>query len=215
MRRLEADQLVERTGRGQQAVFSITSKGVRSRGFVDPPAAWGKAWDGSWRLLMFDVPESRRKDRKRLWRALRHRKFGFLQRSIWIWPHDLKTILREIIQAEGVPECFCGFAAPELLLCRHAEIVTAAWDFKEIGRRQKAYANDASISISALNRISTVPALVAMGRAERQVYDQAFALDPLLPHALWPQGYRGQVVYQRHEQFLHRLSCRLAQLIRK
>lgn len=215
MRRLVKDQLVKRTGRGRQATFSITSQGVHLRRRVDPAAAWRKTWDGAWRLLMFDVPESRRKDRQRLWRVLRDRKFGFLQRSIWIWPHDLKPILKEIIQAEGIPECFCGFAAQELLLCTHAEIVTAAWDFKEIGRRQRAYESHPSVSKSDLNKISTISSLAAVARAERRAYEHAFSIDPLLPCVLWPQGYRGQLVCHRHEQFRHCLAHRLAQLIQK
>lgn len=213
--RLEANQLLKRTGRGRHAIFSITGKGVRLRRRVDPSAAWSKAWDGNWRLLMFDVPESRRTDRQRLWRVLRDRKFGFLQRSVWIWPHDLKPILQEIIQAEGIPEYFCGFAAQELLLCTDAEIVTAAWDFEEVERRHKAYEKHPSLSSSVINKLSTIPSLVAVARAEHQAYAHAFSLDPLLPHSLWPRGYRGQTVLHRHAQFRHHLARRLTQLAKK
>jgi phenylacetic acid degradation operon negative regulatory protein len=212
VQRLEHGRLISRTGQGEQATFAITTRGMRFRRRIEPLTAWETPWDGSWRLLMFDVPESRRQDRKRLWRALRDRKFGFLQRSVWIWPHDLRPILQEILQAEGIPECFCGFSAQDLFLCTKAEIVTTAWDFREIERRQKAYERHPAVSTSGLERISTIASLVGAARAERQAYEYAFSLDPLLPSVLWPKNYRGQTVLSTHQRFRLHLGRRLAQL---
>jgi DNA-binding transcriptional regulator PaaX len=104
-----------------------------------PRTEWAKRWDGIWRVVTFDLPEVRHKERHRLSRALRGRQLGFLQRSVWVWPHDVQPILNEIIETEGVPECFCGFQANKLLLCTDAEIVASAWDFVEITRSQRGY----------------------------------------------------------------------------
>ena len=104
--RLQRQQLIEREGRGSQAAFRITTIGRQQVGTLQPRASWDEPWDGAWRVLTFDLPEVRRMDRQRLWRALRTRKLGLLQRSVWIWPHDLRLILDEIIHAEGYPGMF-------------------------------------------------------------------------------------------------------------
>jgi phenylacetic acid degradation operon negative regulatory protein len=213
--RLEALGLLKREGRGRSASFSITNQGLRTRRWFDPSGAWDKPWDGAWRMLMFDVPEVRRRDRRRLRKALRDRKFGLLQRSIWIWPHDLKPILQEVIEAEGVPECFCGCSTQELFLCSHADIVTKAWDFREIERRHRAYERHPSLSGVVLKKTTTGSSLVALARSEYHAYQHAFSIDPLLPRVLWPRSYRGLVVLRLHEQFRRDLARRLAQITRK
>src|SRR5689334_11503418 len=81
-RRLEAEEWVRRSGQGSEARFTITSKGrdrCRSR---EARVQWDRAWDQKWRIVTFDVPEIRSKDRVALWREFRNCKLGMLQRSV-------------------------------------------------------------------------------------------------------------------------------------
>ncbi len=211
--RLERKGFLQRRGHGERATFTIIASGARKRRALDPPTSWERSWDGAWRLVTFDIPEVRRKDRARLWRALRDRKLGLLQRSVWIWPHDLKPILAEIIKAEGIPECFCGFGARELFLCTNAEVVETAWDFEEIGHCQVAYQQNTAVTIGSLNRASNLSLLAGVARAERRAYEHAFSLDPLLPQPLWPKAYRGAAVQKAHREFRRRLQQRLREFV--
>ncbi|MDD2710952.1 MAG: PaaX family transcriptional regulator C-terminal domain-containing protein [Verrucomicrobiae bacterium] len=121
--------------------------------------------------------------------------------------------MKQLIEAEGIPECFCGFAAQELFLCSNAEIVAAAWDFESIGRAQRAYEQNPAVSPANLDKITSLSTLAEAVWIEHKAYKKAFFLDPLLPYALWPEGYHGQAVCHRHEQFRRCLARRLAQLI--
>jgi phenylacetic acid degradation operon negative regulatory protein len=210
--RLEHQRLIERAGRGSQAVYWITPAGRERVSAMQLQPLWDEPWDGLWRVVTFDVPESRRNDRKRLWQALRARKLGLLQRSVWVWPRNVESILNEIIHAQGIPECFCGFEARRLFLCTDAEVVAAAWDFEEITRRHKAYLDHPVLTHRAVKNSRDLTRLAALARAERTAYEYAFVFDPLLPRLLLPKAYRGMDVQQRHEEFRQLMRQRLTAL---
>jgi phenylacetic acid degradation operon negative regulatory protein len=210
--RMEQEGLIQRTGYGKQSSFTITASGKRLVAGIHPRRNWEKKWDGVWRVVAFDVPEARRKDRYVLWQALRARKLGLLQGSVWVWPHEVESILREIVQVEGAPECFCGFEARRLFLCTDRELVGAAWDFEEIGRRQQIYLQHLVATPASLGAARKLAMLAKIARIERRAYRDAFSLDPLLPRTLWPKEYHGPQVQERHEQFRATLQRRLEEL---
>jgi len=55
-------------------------------------------WDGKWRIIIFDVPEISRKDRDFLRNQLRWLGFMELQKSVWIFPYEIKSELKEFIK---------------------------------------------------------------------------------------------------------------------
>jgi len=213
--RLERQGLIDRHGRGQHARFSITPEGAKRVKVLDPARAWNRPWDGKWRAFSYDLPETRKKDRAMLWRALRVRKLGLLQRSMWVWPHDVEPMLLEIVNAQGIPECFCGMESSRLLLCTNAEVVVAAWDFEEIGRRHETYLKHLSADPASWRAGRDLKSLARVVALEREAYQFAFALDPLLPRVLWTKSYKGHAVQARHEQFRAVLRHRLYDLTRE
>ena len=52
-----------------------------------------KRWDGKWRVLIFDVPEKRKKTREQIRQALLQIGFVRLQDSVWIYPYDCEDIM--------------------------------------------------------------------------------------------------------------------------
>ncbi len=212
VQQLRQHNLIAARGRGAQAEFSLTAQGRQRVGLRDPEPHWQQAWDGAWRVVTFDLPETRRQDRKRLWQALRAHRFGFLQRSVWVWPHDVRQILREIIKVEGVPECFCGFKADQLFLCTDAEIVNSAWDWQAILLRQQQYLRQLPGLETACRATCEPTRWGLLARTEKQAYDQATAWDPLLPQTLWPAGYRGRLLHQRHLRWRALLGDRLSRM---
>lgn len=57
-----------------------------------------ESWDRKWRIVIFDIPEATRKDRNFLRRQLKWLGFFELQKSVWIFPHEVKVELREFIK---------------------------------------------------------------------------------------------------------------------
>lgn len=70
--------------------------------FVDAEANLFKSnffqkWDGAWRILLFDIPENKRRLRDYLRIILKRIGFKELQRSIWIYPYPVPQFLKEIV----------------------------------------------------------------------------------------------------------------------
>jgi DNA-binding transcriptional regulator PaaX len=210
--RLQREELIVRGRHGRELKFTVTEKGRSRIAAGHPEHCWRQPWDGNWHALTFDVPEVRRKDRLAVWKALRARKIGFLQRSLWVWPHNLQAVVKEIIRVEGVPECFCGFTTRQVWLCNDAEIVASSWDWEEIERRQEAYLRQSDAGLKTVATASSVEKLAEAARVEWGAYRAAFAMDPLLPRRLLPDGYAGPKILTRHKEFGQVMAARMAHM---
>ena len=98
--RLERRGLIKVTGEGKKREIHLTAQG---EGLIDGLYAGAYVipapvrWDGKWRLVMFDVPEKRKKVRDTLRMLLRSAGFIHFQDSAWIQPYpcdELVTLLR-------------------------------------------------------------------------------------------------------------------------
>lgn len=58
-----------------------------------------KKWDGRWRMIVFDVPERRRKIRNKLCTTMREVGFVRLQDSVWVYPYDCEDFMA-LLKAE-------------------------------------------------------------------------------------------------------------------
>ncbi|MEP7162811.1 MAG: hypothetical protein ABI747_03545 [Candidatus Moraniibacteriota bacterium] len=95
LERLAKRGLVEIFERDGDAVARLTEKGQREllRLQLQQEKAIVRKWDGSWRLVIFDIPERWRKSRDRL--RIEMLSFGFvrLQDSVWVYPHECEQVV--------------------------------------------------------------------------------------------------------------------------
>lgn len=98
--RLERRGLIRIIGEGRKREIHLTTQG---EGIIDRLYAGAYViplpvrWDGLWRVVMFDVPEKRKKVRDILRMLLRSAGFVHFQDSAWIQPYpcdELVTLLR-------------------------------------------------------------------------------------------------------------------------
>lgn len=61
-------------------------------------------WDGRWRIVIFDIPENKRKLRKILRSKLREWAFKPWQKSVWIGKANVAVELRDFINEIGISE---------------------------------------------------------------------------------------------------------------
>ncbi|OGZ68559.1 MAG: hypothetical protein A3D44_01250 [Candidatus Staskawiczbacteria bacterium RIFCSPHIGHO2_02_FULL_42_22] len=57
-----------------------------------------KTWDNKWRAIIFDIPETNRKERNFLRKELKWMGFRELQHSIWITPYDIEKELLTLLK---------------------------------------------------------------------------------------------------------------------
>lgn len=170
---------------------------VQALGGRDPDVCWNRAWDGRWRLVMFDIPNDDSKTRDRLRRYLRQHEFGCLQQSVWITPHavakeedllaDARIDVTSLILMEARP---CAGETDE-------EIVLGAWDFKEINQRYAEHLKTLKTRPKTkLRDSSTTKRFHTWCKRELAAWKHAISIDPLLPSGLLPDGYLGQTAWK-------------------
>lgn len=85
---------VERNG---MRCIELTDTGKRALAWETHSAALAarkkKRWNRRWRMIMFDVPEYRREDRRRIRDFMRTVGFYRLQHSVWVFPYDCEELV--------------------------------------------------------------------------------------------------------------------------
>ncbi len=93
-RLIERDLIAVKENRNRK-FLEITSKGRRlllkyeMEGLVQKPPKW----DGKYRIVIFDISETRKKTRDELRRVIRGFGFICLQDSVWIYPYPCQDII--------------------------------------------------------------------------------------------------------------------------
>ena len=75
-----------------------------------------KKWDGKWRVIIYDIPQSLRKASDAFRRKIRELGMYQLQKSIWVYPYDCIKELDFLCAIYQIPlaDCVLYFRAEEL-----------------------------------------------------------------------------------------------------
>lgn len=90
--RLIQQGLISRTS-GKLCLTAKGEKALRILELADFAQKKPKRWDGKWRVLVFDIPETRRSTRERVRRTLAAIGFLHLQDSVWLYPYDCEDLV--------------------------------------------------------------------------------------------------------------------------
>jgi phenylacetic acid degradation operon negative regulatory protein len=205
LHRLERRQWLEsQTGPAGCRLHRLTDAGrLQAMGGRDPEACWRRSWDGRWRVVLFDVPETRSSTRNKLRRYLRSRGFGYLQNSAWITPDPVDR--ERAILADG-PVDVESLILLEARPCTgesDADIVAGAWDFDEINQGYNRYRE--ILLRRPHRRLDTEAAANGLHRwlgEERVAWLEMMDRDPLLPQALLPAAYAGRRVWRLRREIM-------------
>lgn len=193
--------------RGTRSYYGLAAKGRRlleaGRERIYHPPRPG-AWDGSWQLIAFSIPETRRKLRDQLRTRLSWLGCGPLTNGLWITPHDVKDSVAEIATTLKIARYVEVFAGRHLGFADTAHLVAQAWDLAAIDRRYAAFIARWKGSLHHCARCGMTGTKAGVHRPCTDAADcfqrrfhlvheyRAFPLsDPFLPAALLPQGWAG------------------------
>lgn len=71
-------------------------------------------WDGKWRIVIFDIPETNKRIRQALRETLRALEFWPLQKSVWISKKDYTKELRRWVRELGLSKHILTFETKDL-----------------------------------------------------------------------------------------------------
>ena len=83
--------------RGGKRFARITAEGKKALAIqqarAELSAQKGRRWDKRYRVVIFDIPESKRHTRARLRSAMRVSGFLQIQQSVWLYPYDCEDLV--------------------------------------------------------------------------------------------------------------------------
>ncbi|PYI82397.1 MAG: hypothetical protein DME26_17785 [Verrucomicrobia bacterium] len=204
LRRLARSGMIEMNGRAAQRTLVISDRGrVAVSLDVDPNQRWRRAWDGKWRVLLFDLPTNRPDLRMRLWRWMRAHRFGYLQQSVWLSADPIDETHLPLKSLKLTPESFAVIEGRPVPPDRDVDLVRGAWDFNEIDRRYGVVLQLAAVGRELLHAAQAkIPQRRKWLATQRAAWADAVTLDPLLPAVLWPEGYLGRKALETRREVL-------------
>ena len=206
---LEREKLVDRHPTAELSrVVRLTETGrLAALGGRDPAERWARAWDGRWRLVLFDLPSRKRELRMRWWRHLRAAGFGYLQNSVWITPDSLVETERVLSRESVAVETLTLFEGRPAGGETDAQLVAGAWDFAAVNVRYEQHQR----VLHDLPATADFTVLREWARRERTAWHGAMQRDPLLPQTLLPPDYAGKKAWAARRRVFVKLGQRLAE----
>jgi phenylacetic acid degradation operon negative regulatory protein len=209
LERLERRRVLESAPESRELPTSdralrLTQAGrVLALGGRDPEARWSRPWDGRWRMVLFDIPNTQSPLRNRLRAHLRKQGFGWLQNSAWISPDPLEEEKAALGGAKVNVESLILFEGRPCAGETDADIVAGAWDFERINRLYTKLDKVLSTCPSSpLRDEKAARTFRKWAREERQTWLAAVSADPLLPEVLLPKGYLGREIWRRRQRVM-------------
>ena len=204
-------QASEKGAAPDERVCRLTESGrIAAMGGIDPVAAWGRPWDGRWRLVLFDVPEAMNTQRVKLRRALKELKFGYLQNSVWLSPDSLATHAAKFAGACVEVESLTLFEGRPAGGESDQDLVRGAWSFDAVQQRYDAWTRVAGqVPHMRLGGEAEWRMVRQWAHRERAAWSAAVACDPFLPMPLLPAGYAGQKSWAKRVEVLGSLTAEI------
>jgi phenylacetic acid degradation operon negative regulatory protein len=175
-------------------MLRLTTQGRRRLlGVSDPERQWNRPWDGVWRIVAFDIPETSLARRARLRRRLREHRFGWLQNSVWISPDPVDEFRQAAGETGVVPECLAFFEARPIGGENPAALVNGAWNFPQLAKDYENYRHVLRLRPSRI--AGTAAAWFRWLESEHRAWRRIVHRDPFLPAVLLPPDYPGREVW--------------------
>jgi len=174
--------------------YKITPKGEKAVDkFLKPLKTTGK-WDGRWRLVTFDIPESQRDIRDKLRRALSNLGMGILQASVWISPNDIREEVLEIAKRLNL-----GAGLKFFEVTRNSSldktIIVKSWNLPELEDNYKLFILKSERILKSIERDPNV-----RFTSKKLIFEYALILqkDPILP---WEFREKDDLRKRAHEVY--------------
>jgi phenylacetic acid degradation operon negative regulatory protein len=187
----------QRTGRHSR--YRITPRGLRvvRGGEVRIFEPRRMDWDGRWHLVVYSVPEGKRRLRAQLRTRLGWLGFGHLAPGTWLSPADRRAEVEADLDDLGARRYTTYFSEMRLHMIPDDEVVRRCWDLRALDRAYAAFLKRHRPALrdaqSALDGGRPLPASECFRQRFWLTLDYAEfpRRDPNLPAPLLPAGWRG------------------------
>src|SRR3989344_5439133 len=102
--------------------YQMTSKGeslLRRWSFADFKLSRPKKWDKKWRVIIFDIPEKKKRVREQIRHLFEEAGLRRLQDSVWVYPYDCEDVITLLKTDFGVGKDLLYLIVDELENDKH------------------------------------------------------------------------------------------------
>jgi len=169
--------------------------------FFDDP------WDERWHLVTYSIPESKRRLRRRLRRRLLWLGFGSLNHATWISPRDLRTEVKQVVDALHVRPYVEFFTAEHRGFASDEEIVARCWNLEQLNGYYAAliarYEPPFQEHQARLTAGDSLEPQECFAQRFMLIHEYRFSpyVDPNLPLELLPDDWLGERATQLFQQY--------------
>jgi len=207
--RLEREGLVKKSKEDRKIHLLLTAQGKR---YIKKHRAATRnsprIWDKKWRLVIFDIPEEKRKLRDLFRRYLATLGFGKVQRSIWISPHDFSEIIQRYARKSGLSNYIFQITAERFKSLSLDAVIKTFWDLRGINNQYLELIDRYKKKRKQLYElIKTSPRQKGVARRvikEHLLWDyrSIISRDPHLPSEFLPDDWGGEKARSFIEAYL-------------
>jgi phenylacetic acid degradation operon negative regulatory protein len=202
---------------GTRSWYGLTPKGRKllesGRERIYHPTG-NAAWDGRWSVVVFSIPETRRRLRDALRVRLSWLGCGPLTSGVWISPHDVRSEILDIAAELKLARNLEVFRGDHLAHSSPERLVAQCWDLADLDRRYAAFISrwtgefehcdqcGMTGAKAGVHTPCTAPADCFRRRFLLVHEYRAFPLDdPYLPRRLLPAAWHGEAAARLFETY--------------
>lgn len=182
-----------------QNSYSLTEKGFYQLCLEFPFIRFLKdSWDGKWRIISYEIPETKREIRDRLRRQMQGWGLGPWHRSFWLTPHPIIENLKELIGAKEEEKYFQAFESDHVFGNREI-LIEKVWEKSKLDQKyRQLFKSWYEILSSNINKIEKFQKIIAE-------YINLLKIDPGLPKELVGEkwiGFEGWQIFKEIRSIL-------------
>jgi phenylacetic acid degradation operon negative regulatory protein len=197
---------------GRRSQYSLTPRGwaLLKQGeqrIFEPPF---DNWSGMWHIVVYSLPENKRRLRHALRQRLAYLGFGPLAAGTWITPHDRLTEVKNLCSELGVQAYVEIFSGVHLGSSPDQELIQRCWDLPDLEAQYRDFITrfDAEYrKTQKQEKEKLSPKVSFVRRFWLMHHFQAFPRkDPNLPAALLPPDWIGFKARQLFDDYHNTLE---------
>ncbi|MFQ5943143.1 MAG: PaaX family transcriptional regulator C-terminal domain-containing protein [Anaerolineales bacterium] len=191
---------------GRYSHYALTPRGHRivEEGGVRIFEPRRMSWDELWHMVVYSIPEQKRRLRGRLRQRLGWLGFGYLAPGTWISPNDRAVDVRTDLEDLGATEYAQYFSGMKLHFASQEDIVNRCWDLatlnQDYARFLKRYEPGYRKVAKRIKSLDPAESFVQRFWLTLE-YLQFPRRDPNLPPALQPNGWLGTQASQMFQDY--------------
>lgn len=147
-------------------------------------------WDGKWRMVIFDIPETERRLRWGIRHKLSELGFGQIQKSAYISPYPYLGAVSRYASNLGIRQCLRLIEISKI--DDEKKLVSDTWDLDELNKKYINYLKKAQIKKDKFWAFEA--------KILEEEFKTIYESDPKLPEEFLPVNWAGALAYKKFKE---------------